>query len=175
MKLLIASDIHGSSYYLEKLIENVNKLNPDKIVLLGDFLYHGARNDLPERYDTKKCFQLLNSLSDKIIAVQGNCDSEVDQMVLNFPITDVFSTLNTDGFTFYFSHGHKLGVLPTLKENDILCTGHTHVYLLEKNHINPGSISIPKQDDLEHTFIFYENKTFYLYNLDGILLKQMKL
>lgn len=175
MKLLIASDIHGSSYYLEQLIIQINKLQPDKIILLGDFLYHGARNDLPELYDTKKCTSLLNSLSAKIIAVHGNCDSEIDQMVLEFPITDIYQTLETDGYTFYFSHGHRLDILPALKEKCILCTGHTHVPLLTKNHVNPGSISIPKQENGEHTFLFYDNKTFSLYSLDGVVLETLSL
>ena len=106
MKLLIASDIHGSAYWCGRLCEEIEKENPDRVILLGDLLYHGPRNDLPRDYAPKKVIPMLSALAEKIIAVRGNCEAEVDQMVLPFPCLADFSQLLVDGKTFYLTHGH---------------------------------------------------------------------
>ena len=128
MKLLIASDIHGDIESAEILIEAFKKNNCDKIVLLGDILYHGPRNNLPGRYAPKEVIELLNKYSDKILAVRGNCDTEVDQMVLEFPILADYAILSLDGLTVYATHGHNYNTKtpPPLAAGDILLHGHTH-------------------------------------------------
>ncbi len=165
MKLIIASDIHGSLRYTKKLEELINNFKPDNIILLGDLLYHGARNSLPEEYSTMEVANILNKYSDKIIAVRGNCDSEVDDMVTDFDIMSDYKSLLIDGLTFYFTHGHLINKYEKLFENNYLITGHTHVYNLEGKHLNPGSVGIPKVNK-EHTCITCENKVLRLINLD---------
>lgn len=174
MKLLIISDIHGSLYYTEKLVDIYNQIKPDKILILGDILYHGPRNGFPDNYNPKEVISLLNSLKEKIVAVRGNCDAEVDQMVLDFDISADYKVLEVDGYNFILSHGHVNDRLPILREKNILLNGHTHVYKLENNYINPGSISLPKVNK-EHTFIVYEDKTFYLYDINMNLLDKKQL
>ncbi len=150
MKLLIASDIHGSAYYCAELIKRYREEEYDRLILLGDVLYHGPRNDLPLEYDPKKVIAMLNPLSDQILCVRGNCDTEVDQMVLDFPIMADYAVLYVNGLTVYATHGHvyNLNNTPPLKEGDILLHGHTHVPAWEDNgrilYLNPGSVSIPK-------------------------------
>ena len=157
MKYLIASDLHGSSFYVSKLEKIIEKEHPDKIILLGDLLYHGPRNHLPEEYDTMKVIDILNKYKDSIIAVRGNCDAEVDQMVLDFPIMDDYKLLEIDGLKWCLTHGHINDRVP--HQDAILIQGHTHAYSLTPTFMNPGSISIPKQHP-EHTFILYENRYF---------------
>ena len=165
MKLIIASDIHGSFKYAKKLKDQIDKHNPDKIILLGDILYHGARNPLPEEYSTLDVTSLLNEYSNKIIAVRGNCDSEVDDMVLNFDTREDYKIVKVDGVTIYLSHGHLNEKYKDLFQDQILLNGHTHVYNLEGNIINPGSVGIPKENP-EHTYILYEDKVLKLIDLD---------
>ncbi len=172
MKLLIASDIHGSLEYTLQLEQIIKRVNPDKIVLLGDFLYHGPRNPMPSRYDTMKVAEILNQYQEKILAVRGNCDSEVDQMVLEFPIMEDYRVEEIDGHKFYFTHGHLLEKVPY--QDGILIHGHTHIYHLGKDYINPGSISLPKVYE-EHTCIIYENGTFTLYDLNFHKLEEFSL
>ena len=172
MKIVIASDIHGSAIHAKKLREVVEREQPEKLVLLGDLLYHGARNDLPRGYNVKEVYDTLNSMKDIIIAIRGNCDSEVDQMVLKFPMMDDYKTLEVDGITWYLTHGHVNGLLPQIGDNDILFNGHYHVYQLTRNHINPGSIGIPKENP-EHTYIIYENGVFSLYDLNGDKIEEL--
>lgn len=172
MKYLIASDLHGSSYYVSKLAERIEKESSDNIILLGDLLYHGPRNYLPEEYDTMKVIEILNKYKDSIIAVRGNCDAEVDQMVLEFPIMDDYKVIEVDGLKLYFTHGHVNDKVPY--QDGILVHGHTHVYELSSTYINPGSVSLPKVH-LEHTYIIYENKCFKLYDIDGNLLKSIQI
>lgn len=167
MKLVIASDIHGSLKYTKKLEELINKINPDKIILLGDLLYHGARNDLPYEYSTMEVANILNKYSDRIIAVRGNCDSEVDNMVTNFNIMSDYKSIDIDGLTFYITHGHLINKYETLFKDNYLISGHTHVYNLEGKRLNPGSVGIPKINK-EHTCIIYENKTFKIIDLETL-------
>ena len=164
MKLLIASDIHGSAYWCGRLCEEIEKENPDKVILLGDLLYHGPRNDLPRDYAPKKVIPMLSAIKDKIIAVRGNCEAEVDQMVLPFPCLADYAELLVDDKTFYLTHGHHQNpeALPPLPEGSVFLSGHTHVKLDKEvggiRCLNPGSVSIPK--DGSHSFLVYENGDF---------------
>ena len=164
MKLLIASDIHGSAFWCRKLLEVAEKELPHGIILLGDLLYHGPRNDLPRDYAPKQVIPMLSSLADKIIAVRGNCEAEVDQMVLPFPCMADFSQLLVDDRIFHLTHGHHNSPdnLPPLPRGSIFLSGHTHVKLDEERNgircLNPGSVSIPK--DGSHSCLIYENGNF---------------
>ena len=170
MKLVIASDIHGSAYWCGKLMELIEAENPDKIVLLGDLLYHGPRNDLPRDYAPKAVIPMLSALKDRILAVRGNCEAEVDQMVLNFPCLAEYSVLMADGKTFYLTHGHHKNPqeLTPLPEGSIFLYGHTHVKFDQVVNgircLNPGSVSIPK--DGSHSCMVYENGDFRVITLE---------
>ena len=163
MKLLIASDIHGSAYWCRKLMNLAEKEQPDKLILLGDLLYHGPRNDLPRDYAPKQVIPMLSQYKDRIIAVRGNCEAEVDQMVLPFPCMADFSQLLVDGRVLYLTHGHHHNPdnLPPLKAGSFFLSGHTHVKLDEVRNgircLNPGSVSIPK--DGSHSCLLYEDGT----------------
>lgn len=173
MRLMVASDIHGSAYYCRQLIEAMKREKPDKLILLGDILYHGPRNDLPKDYAPKEVISMLNEIKDEIICVRGNCDTEVDQMVLEFPIMSEQGVLYVDGKTIYITHGHKLEEksTPMLKDGDILLCGHTHIPKLENRgnytYMNPGSVSIPKEGS-RHSYMIIEDK-YYWKDLDGIV------
>ena len=164
MKLLIASDIHGSAYWCGRLMEEIRREEPDRVLLLGDLLYHGPRNDLPRDYAPKRVIPMLSQIKEKIMAVRGNCEAEVDQMVLPFPCLADFSQLMVDGKLFHLSHGHHQNPqnLPPLPEGSVFLFGHTHVKLDETVHgircLNPGSVSIPK--DGSHSYLIYENGSF---------------
>lgn len=172
MKLMIASDIHGSAYYCGILMEAWKKEQPDKLLLLGDLLYHGPRNDLPKDYAPKQVISMLNEKKDEILCVRGNCEAEVDQMVLEFPVLADYCILYEAGRMIFATHGHVHNEknLPPLKEGDILLHGHTHVpecaeydgYL----YMNPGSVSIPKEESL-HSYMMLENGTFFWKTLKG--------
>lgn len=162
MKLLVASDIHGSAKYCGCLLKAFENEDADKLVLLGDILYHGPRNPLPDDYSPKEVCEMLNPLADKIIAVRGNCDSEVDQMVLNFNISSDYAEIFVDGTRICLSHGHR--AVPPLKKGDVYITGHTHVPLNAVEgegyiHLNPGSVSLPKENSARG-YILYENGAF---------------
>ena len=150
MKYLIASDIHGSAAYCRNLLDAFEREGADRLLLLGDILYHGPRNDLPLEYDPKAVIAMLNPLKDRILCVQGNCDGDVDQMVLEFPIMATYAIVESNGLTIYATHGHKFGkdCPPPLKNGDILLCGHTHIPANEAvgniRYLNPGSVSIPK-------------------------------
>ena len=165
MKLFIASDIHGSAYWCEKMLGAYKAENADRILLLGDILYHGPRNDLPKDYNPKKVIEMLSQFKNEILCVRGNCDTEVDQMVLPFPIMSDYALISADGFDIYATHGHKFGKdnPPPLKEGDILLCGHTHVAADEMcngfRYINPGSVSIPKENT-GNGYIIFENGNF---------------
>ena len=164
MKILIASDLHGSAYWCRRLMEEIEKEQPDRIVLLGDLLYHGPRNDLPREYAPKEVIPMLSSLKEKILAVRGNCEAEVDQMVLPFPCLADFSQLFVDGRLMHLTHGHHQNPqnLPPLPQGSIFLYGHTHVKFDQVvdgiRCLNPGSISIPK--DGSHSYLIYENGNF---------------
>ena len=164
MKLLIASDIHGSAYWCRKLLEVYETEKPDKLVLLGDILYHGPRNDLPREYAPKAVIALLSPLAEKILCVRGNCEAEVDQMVLPFPCMAPYSQLLVEGKTFYLTHGHHENPrnLPRLNPGDVFLSGHTHVkediQVEGVRCLNPGSVSIPK--DGSHSCLVYDKGDF---------------
>ena len=170
--MMIASDIHGSAYYCEKMLSAYKAENADKLLLLGDILYHGPRNDLPRDYAPKKVIEMLNSIKDKILCVRGNCDAEVDQMVLEFPITADYCTLYLGNRLVFATHGHLFNEdkLPPLKKGDILLNGHTHIPKITEHedfiYMNPGSVSIPKENS-EHGYMLTDGNTFYWKTLDG--------
>lgn len=173
MKLLICSDIHGDAESAEKILEAYRREGAEKLLLLGDILYHGPRNELPPHYAPKRVIELLNANAEKLLAVRGNCDTEVDQMVLAFPILADYAYLVLDGLTVYATHGHKCGegAPPPLSAGEILLTGHTHLYAMRELasgafYVNPGSAAIPKGGN-ERTYIIYEDRRFVLKTLDG--------
>lgn len=168
MKWLIASDIHGSAYWCERMLELFKREKADVLVLLGDILYHGPRNELPREYNPKKVIALLNDFANgtpceephRILCVRGNCDAEVDQMVLGFPIMADYGVIELGGRFVYLTHGHVYGEdnPPKLRKGDILIQGHTHVQrCVEKDGVlflNPGSVSIPKGDGYNGCIVF---------------------
>ena len=172
MKLLIASDIHGSAYCCGKLMNAIERENPDQILLLGDLLYHGPRNALPEEYDCPQTWELLNAVKDRILAVRGNCDSEVDQMVLEFPIMADYALVEADGVLLYATHGHlwNESCPPPMREGTVLLNGHTHVPACNVHgryvYMNPGSVSIPKEGS-RYSYMTAENGFFQWKDLDG--------
>ena len=165
-KLLIASDLHGSAYYTKLLMDRIGEEKADRILLLGDLLYHGPRNDLPRDYAPKEVITMLNSIKNEVLCVRGNCDTEVDQMVLDFPIMADYAVLFADGFTVYATHGHHFNESspPPLKKGDILLNGHTHVPVFHVREdfifMNPGSVSIPK-DGSCHSYMTLEDGNFF--------------
>jgi len=164
MKLVIASDIHGSAFWCGKLMELLRQEQPDKLILLGDILYHGPRNDLPREYAPKMVIPMLSAWKEKIICVRGNCEAEVDQMVLPFPCMADFSQLLLGDTVLYLTHGHhhNPGNLPPLAPGTVFLYGHTHVKLDEMRNgircLNPGSVSIPK--DGSHSCLIFEDGIF---------------
>ena len=169
MKLMIASDLHGSAYYTQLLLTAMDGEQPDRLLLLGDLLYHGPRNDLPREYAPKQVIQLLNARKSQILCVRGNCEAEVDQMVLEFPVLSEFGVVFADGLTLYMLHGHKNLDLPVLP-GDILLCGHTHVPAVRKDgehyYVNPGSVSIPKEGSC-HGYMMLENRQLHHVSLEG--------
>lgn len=165
MKYFIASDIHGSEKYCKLMIECFIKSKCDKLILLGDILYHGPRNDLPDGYNPKGVIKILNEFCEKIICVKGNCEAEVDQMVLDFPVLCENGNLCLNGKNIYLTHGHHLDELK-LCENDTVFFGHTHIPLFEKKdgvlYINPGSVSIPKENSYHSCIILEDNEIEFL-------------
>ncbi len=172
MKWMIASDIHGSSYYCEKLLHAYVKENADRLLLLGDILYHGPRNDLPKDYNPKKVIEMLNGYQKDILCVRGNCDTEVDQMVLQFPVLADYCILTYNDRLIFATHGHIFNIdnLPKIHESDILLHGHTHVPACEEvngiYYMNPGSVSIPKENS-PHGYMIFEDGIFEWKDLLG--------
>lgn len=172
MKFLIASDIHGSEYYCKKLLEAYKAENADRLLLLGDILYHGPRNDLPRDYAPKKVIEMLNAMKNSIFCVRGNCDTEVDQMVLDFPILADYAVIPAGDRLIYATHGHNFNEnkLPPLQNGDILLHGHTHVPKCTEHenyvYMNPGSVSIPKEGSW-HGYMIFENSDFTWKSFDG--------
>ena len=174
MRWLIASDIHGSEYWCKRLLCALEKEKADRIILLGDLLYHGPRNDLPKDYNPKAVIEMLNGLRDRILAVRGNCEAEVDQMVLSFPVMADYALmpLKTDSNSIIFiTHGHTFNQqnLPPLKDGDILLHGHTHIAACISHeagegkpaytYLNPGSVSIPKSGQ-RHSYMTFDGSRF---------------
>ena len=172
MKWMIASDIHGSAFYCEKLMRAWEREKADRLVLLGDLLYHGPRNALPEQYDPPRVIAMLNARKDEILCVRGNCEAEVDQMVLQFPVLADYALLALGGRVAFMTHGHLFNEqhLPPIKDGDILLHGHTHVPACEVReryiYMNPGSVSIPKENSA-HSYMTLEDGVFLWKELDG--------
>jgi putative phosphoesterase len=180
MKFFIASDIHGSLFYCSEMIEAYRKEKADRMLLLGDLLYHGPRNELPKEYNPKEVISLLSEFKDEILCVRGNCEAEVDQMVLPFPVMAEYMLLCADDITIFATHGHKYSIEspPPLKKGDVLLCGHTHIPKCEafgeNIYINPGSVSIPKENS-HHGYMIFENKEFIWKNFDGEIIKTHKI
>ena len=165
MKWMIASDLHGSAYYCRKMLEAFEREGADRLFLLGDLLYHGPRNDLPREYAPKEVIPLLNGKKEKLLCVRGNCDAEVDQMVLEFPVLADYAVLPVGRRLIYATHGHIYHVknLPPLAPGDVLLHGHTHVpawteFGQGNLYLNPGSVSIPKENS-PHSYMTLEGNT----------------
>lgn len=180
MKFVIASDIHGSEKYCRKLLEAFQRERADKLLLLGDLLYHGPRNPLPEAYNPQATALLLNQYKQNIVCVRGNCDSEVDQMMLEFPIMADYCVLATGKQMIYATHGHVYHKdhLPMLQAGDVLLHGHTHIPDLANHgayiYANPGSVTLPKENSPQ-SYLVLEGQTFTLKSLAGTVLKQLVL
>ncbi|MBU5450236.1 phosphodiesterase [Acetivibrio sp. MSJd-27] len=172
MKFMIASDIHGSAFWCRKMLEAFDREHADRLLILGDILYHGPRNDLPDEYAPKEVISLLNRRKEKLLCVRGNCDTEVDQMVLEFPIMAEYCLLSEGERLIFATHGHRFNLSspPQLKQGDILLHGHTHVPACEVEnkiiYINPGSISIPKENS-PHGYLILEKGSFLWKEIDG--------
>ena len=177
MKWMIASDIHGSAYYCKKMVEAYRREKADRLLLLGDLLYHGPRNDLPRDYAPKQVIAMLNELSNDILCVRGNCDTEVDQMVLDFPILADYAILCEQGRLIFATHGHRYNEadLPKIKHGDILLNGHTHVPACDQHghytYLNPGSVSIPKEGS-PNSYLTLEDGAFLWKTLEGTVWKE---
>ena len=172
MKLMIASDLHGSAFFVKKLMDRMEAEQPDKLLLLGDLLYHGPRNALPEEYSCPSVADQLNAIKEKIVAVRGNCDSEVDQMVLEFPIMADYALMEVNGRTLFLTHGHLFNadMPPLLKAGDLLLNGHFHTPCCREmeggaTYVNCGSISLPK-DSTPHSYILIDGNTLYFKDLE---------
>lgn len=172
MKWLIASDLHGSAYYCRMLINAYMKERADRMLLLGDLLYHGPRNDLPKEYAPKAVIEMLNEYGSNIVCVRGNCESEVDQMVLDFPIMADYAVLNMEENIIFATHGHRFNEdnVPPLKKGDILLNGHTHIPAFRRYgdyiYMNPGSVSLPKESS-HHGYMIFEGNVFQWKDLSG--------
>lgn len=173
MKWMIASDLHGSAYYCRKMLEAFEREGADRLFLLGDLLYHGPRNDLPREHAPKEVIPLLNGKREKLLCVRGNCDAEVDQMVLEFPVLADYAVLPVGQRLIYATHGHIYHVknLPPLAPGDVLLHGHTHVpawteFGQENLYLNPGSVSIPKENS-PHSYMTLEGNTMQWKELES--------
>lgn len=180
MKLFFASDLHGSLTATKKVFAQFEKSGADQLILLGDLLYHGPRNPLPESYDPKAVAHLLNQNACRLISVRGNCDAEVDQMMLNFPCLADYAIVFADGYRFYITHGHLFNSdhLPPLCPADIFVHGHFHVPMIEEKQgiviVNPNSAALPKQGVA--SYALYENQVISLHDLNtGEMIMSRKL
>lgn len=178
MKFMIASDIHGDAGYTRRLLAAFEAEDADRLLLLGDILYHGPRNDLPPQYAPKEVIALLNPLRDRLLCVRGNCDTEVDQMVLDFPVLANYAVIPAGNRLIYATHGHVYNTQnpPPLCRGDILLHGHTHVPVCEpfgneNVYLNPGSVSIPKEDS-PHGYMTFEQGVFVWKTLEGEVYKE---
>lgn len=168
MKYMIASDIHGSAFYARKMIQAFRQEQADRLILLGDLLYHGPRNDLPRDYAPKEVISLLNGLKDRIFCVRGNCEAEVDQMVLPFPVLADYALLEWSQHLVFVTHGHLYNTQnpPPLQPGDILLHGHTHIPADEpwgrgNRYWNPGSVSLPKAGSVHGYMVLDEDQPLW--------------
>lgn len=185
---MFASDIHGSAYWCRKLLQTFEESGAERLILLGDILYHGPRNDLPKEYAPKEVLAMLNPLKDRILCVRGNCEAEVDQMVLEFPCMADYGFLVLNGLTFYATHGHVYNTLsegqnlPPMTEGEILIHGHTHIPVAEAFQagekqiywLNPGSVSIPK-GGFSNSYGLLQGTRFTVRDFDGGIIKEIEL
>lgn len=177
MRLMIASDIHGSAYYAEKMIAAYEREKCDRLVILGDILYHGPRNDLPKEYAPKRVIEMLNNIRNELLCVRGNCEADVDQMVLDFPVMAEYAVFYVGGRMIFATHGHiyNENAMPKLKDGDILLHGHTHIPVCKEIcggrniYMNPGSISIPKENS-RNGYMIIDDKKAEWKAIDGELL-----
>ena len=180
MKYLIVSDIHGCLPALEKVLQFYQDHRFDMLLILGDILNYGPRNGLPEGLNPKGIAERLNEMADEIVAIRGNCDSEVDQMLLNFPILSDYTLVVDNGKKLFLTHGHIYNKdnLPPMMDGDILIHGHTHVLKAENmgNYIllNPGSVSIPKEGN-PPTYAILENGIFTIKDFEGNTVREITL
>lgn len=171
MKILIGSDIHGSAYYCRKLLEAYREEQAERMLLLGDLLYHGPRNDLPKEYEPKQVIEMLNAYKDQIFCIRGNCEAEVDQMVLEFPVLAEYAVFPAGEHLLFAAHGHNYHPdnQPPIQPGDILLNGHTHVPKCEKAgeiwYMNPGSAAIPKAGS-GHSYMVWEDSLFVWKDLE---------
>ena len=169
MKYLVISDIHGSSFYANKIQEIYNKENPDKIILLGDLYYHGPRNSLTEEYNPMEVAKILNQYKDKILCTKGNCDAEVDEMISEFKLED-YIELKINGVDFFFSHGHKYNMDNVPPVGKVVVYGHFHKGFITEEYgtifANPGSISLPK-NNTKHSYLIIDEKELILKDVEG--------
>ena len=180
MKWMIASDIHGSAAYCEKLLAAFGREQADRLLLLGDLLYHGPRNDLPQGYAPKEVIAQLSGVKDKVFCVRGNCEAEVDQMVLPFPVLADYCLLEQKGRVIFATHGHHYNLEnpPLLQPGDVLLHGHTHIPAKDNSlgfwYLNPGSVSIPKENS-PHSYMTLEDGQFLWKDLDGAMYDSLAL
>ncbi|MGG6313064.1 phosphodiesterase [Paenibacillus macerans] len=178
MKLMFISDIHGSGAWLDRAIAKAEEERPDQIVMLGDFLYHGPRNPLPEGYDPKRVAETLNRHKQCIVAVRGNCDAEVDQMLLEFPMMADYAMIFAEGRRIYATHGHGFNIdqLPPLTDKDVFIQGHTHIPVADHKNgvfvLNPGSIALPKENYPNSYGILHDGE-FAVKDFDGGIVKRI--
>lgn len=180
MKWMIASDIHGSAACCEKLLAAFGREQADRLLLLGDLLYHGPRNDLPQGYAPKEVIAQLSGVKDKVFCVRGNCEAEVDQMVLPFPVLADYCLLEQKGRVLFATHGHHYNLEnpPLLQPGDVLLHGHTHIPAKDNSlgfwYLNPGSVSIPKENS-PHSYMTLEDGQFLWKDLDGAVYDSLAL
>lgn len=180
MKWMIASDIHGSAKYCREMLKAFERERADRLILLGDLLYHGPRNDLPEEYAPKEVIAMLNAVKENLFCVRGNCEAEVDQAVLEFPVMADYALLEAGKRTVFITHGHIYNAknMPPLKEGDVLLHGHTHVTACEDIggilYCNPGSVALPKGDSIRGYMTLEDNK-FCWKDLEGVVQKTYSL
>ena len=180
MKWMIASDIHGSAACCEKLLAAFGREQADRLLLLGDLLYHGPRNDLPQGYAPKEVIAQLSGVKDKVFCVRGNCEAEVDQMVLPFPVLADYCLLEQKGRVIFATHGHHYNLEnpPLLQPGDVLLHGHTHIPAKDNSlgfcYLNPGSVSIPKENS-PHSYMTLEDGQFLWKDLDGAVYDSLAL
>jgi putative phosphoesterase len=181
MKIMFASDVHGDYSCAAATVEKYREEKAEKLILLGDLLYHGPRNDLPADYAPKKVIELLNSIKDELACVRGNCDTEVDQMVLQFPILADYMLIFEKGRSLFVTHGHHYNTdtPPALKEGDLLIHGHTHVLAVtpfgnNNTYLNPGSVSLPKEGNPK-SYMIYEDGVFLIKDFESNIIKKFEI